>query len=131
MKNQIRNYRGGALSLVATLFIAVALSFSVRGSVILIDGTTITNVNVAYNAYTNVGGITTNNYQNGQVPGASNAMYELNTSYGAQTGKGTNGFLPAFVLSMRGGFPGALTGPSKNVSIEISGQLMGTNATST
>jgi len=134
MNTKIRNHRGGALSLVETLLtiaLLFLLSFSARASSVLLDGTSITNANCAYNFTTNgVGGIT-NNYQNGQVPGASNVMYQLSTSYGAQPYLGTNGFLPALVLNTGAGFPGSINGPGKNVAIEISGVLMATNATST
>ena len=136
MNTKIRSHRGGALSLVVTLFTIAILSLSVKASSVLLDGTSVTNVNAAYNApyATNSAGVltvVTNNYQNGQVPGASNVMYQLSTSQGAQPSFGTNGFLPALVDNTAAGFPGSPSGPGKNVAIEISGALMATNATST
>lgn len=130
MNTKIRSHRGGALSLVVTLFAIAILSLSANASSVLLDGTSATNYNATYNALWGGSGLT-NNYQNGQVPGASNVMYALNISQGGQPSYGTNGFLPALVLNTAGGFPGSVSGPGKNVAIEISGYLMATNASST
>ena len=121
-------------TLLVMLVVLIALSFSARATSVMLDGTSSTNVNVAYNnpaGWNATTFVATNNYQNGTVPGASNVMYELNTTYGTQTLHGTNAALPAFVINTAGGYPGSMTGPGKNLAIEISGQLMATNATST
>ena len=110
---------------------ALLATVNLKASVIVLNGNSVTNNNVAYNSSTNSSGVVTNNFQNGVVPGASNVLYELSTTYGKQTGKGTNGYLPAFVLSALGGYPGSLSAPTRNVSFEISGVLTATNASST
>ena len=127
MKNKMKILIG-----VAAVMLAMVICSS--ASSILLNGNTVTNANAKYTALTsgtNSSGVVTNNFQVGQVPGASNVLWQLNTSYGAQPYLGTNGYLPAFVLDSGGGYPGSLSGPSRMVSIEISGNLMATNATST
>lgn len=117
--------------LIGVAAVMLAMMTSTIASTVLLNGNTVTNWNVAYNSGTNTSGVVTNNYQNGQVPGASNVFYALNVSLGAQPLKGTNGYLPAFVLNSGGGYPGALNGPSRMVAVEVGGSLMATNASST
>ena len=134
MKTNIRNYRGGAFSLAVILSVIVPLLLFLvpaRASIVILDGTSVTNWNVANCSWTNTAGAVTNNYQNGQVPGASNVLYQLSTSLGDQPYRGTNIYLPALPISMRGNYPNSLTAPSRMLSVEISGYLMATNATST
>ena len=119
------------IGLAAVALLALFTPSTSKASFVLLDGTTITNNNVAYNSGTNSSGVVTNNFQNGTVPGASNVLYALNITSGSQPGLGTNGFLPSLVLNTAGGYPGSLTAPGKNVAIEVSGALMATNATST
>ena len=137
MNTKIRNHRGGALSLAGILLVTAMLfllSLSARAADALLNGTT-TNNFVAYNAPsgTNSSGnmVVTNNYYNGQVPGASNVFYQVSTLNGAQPYFGTNGYLPALVLNLKGGFQNSLTAPARAVTIAVNAQLMGTNATST
>lgn len=136
MKTKIRNHRGGALSLVVTLTVMLLfmLSLSAQAADALLNGTGTTN-QVAYNAPsgTNSSGnmVVTNNYQNGQVPGASNVFYQVSTANGAQPYYGTNGYLPALSLNLKGGFQNSLTAPARAVTIAVNGNLMATNATST
>ena len=127
MKNKMKILIGVAAAMLAMVITSSASS-------ILLNGNSVTNANAKYTALpsgTNSSGVITNNFQNGVVPGASNVFYQLSTTFGDQPYKGTNGYLPAFVIDVGGGYPGSLSGPSRNVSIEIGGLLMATNATST
>jgi hypothetical protein len=134
MNTKIRNHRGGALSLVVTLSVMLLLSFSAQAADAFLNGTTTNNL-VAYNAPwgTNSSGnmVVTNNYYNGQVPGASNVFYQVSTLNGAQPYFGTNGYLPALVLNLKGGFENSLTAPAKDCTIAVNASLMATNSTST
>lgn len=136
MNTKIRNHRGGAFSLVITLsvMLLLMLSLSARAADALLNGPSTTN-QVAYNAPwgTNSSGavVVTNNYQNGQVPGGSNVLYQISTLNGAQPYFGTNSYLPSLVLNVKGGFENSLTAPARFVTIAVSGLLMATNSTST
>lgn len=114
--------------------VAALLAATTHAADALLNGNTSTNFNAIYNAAasaTNSTGVITNNYQNGQVPGASNVFYTVSSLTGAQPQLGTNGFLPSLVLNVKGGFQNSLTAPARAVTIALGGQLMATNATST
>jgi hypothetical protein len=119
-----------AMLLVAVIGLAVALPAHAV-TYTLVNGTYYTNNNVAYNSGTNGAGTVTNNFQLGTVPGASNVLWYLSGSIGAQPGGGTNGFLPSAGIMPQGNYPNTLYGPWDNTSIITKMSLMATNATST
>ena len=100
------------------------------GLVTLLDGRTSSVINVPLYGGTNGSGIYTNTFQNGQVPGASNIVYQLAGSTGLQPNFGTNGFLPSAVDNLTG-YPNTLYGPQNYVTIVTTGNLLATNASST
>jgi len=113
--------------------IALAGAFALNanaGLVTLLDGRTSSVINVPLYGGTNGSGIYTNTFQNGQVPGASNIVYQLAGSTGLQPNFGTNGFLPSAVDNLTG-YPNTLYGPQNYVTIVTTGNLLATNATST
>jgi hypothetical protein len=130
MKQTLKKF-SSLLMLLICLFILIGISAARAVTYSLVNGPAYTNVNAAYNSGTNGSGAVTNNFQVGVVPGASNVLWYLSGSIGAQPGGGTNGFLPSAGFAPQGNYPGTLYGPWDNTSIIMSGALTATNATST
>lgn len=114
-----------------TLVGAMALNSNAGNFITMLDGRLYTAPNVPLYGGTNTSGIYTNTFQNGQVPGASNVVYQLAAGNGLQPNFGTNGFLPSSFVNLEAGYPGTLYGPQNFTTIIASGNLMATNASST
>ena len=119
--------------LTAALVLAVFSSQAVTYFT-LMNGNYSTNFNAVLNASpsaTNSVGTITNNFQLGQVPGASNVWFQLSSVQGSQPYLGTNQYLPASVANIEGSYPGTLAGPINKITIGAYASLMVSNATST
>jgi len=119
------------LTAIIALVSAFVLNIQAANFVTLMNGYSTTNVSAPLNGGTNSSGIYTNTFQVGQVPGASNVVFQLASSSGQQPYNGTNGYLPSSVVSLQGNYPGTLYGPQNFTTIICNGSIMSTNASST
>ena len=144
MKFLHTKFKGWLIELFLFVFIFLVAQAYAGNYSILMSGAGSTNVGWALNSGTNTSSVNTNNYFPYTVPGASNVLFTLSTSFGAvppvpsgyltNTPPGTNAWpptLPAVVFNPQGNYPNTLYGPYNNALLVETFNLMATNATST
>ncbi len=117
--------------ILAFLCLFAGLEIQAANFTYLMNGPASTVINAPLNGGTNTSGVFTNTFQVGQVPGASNIVFQLAGGNGIQPLNGTNGFLPSAYFNSEPGYPGTLYGPNNFTTIAITGNLLATNASST